>query len=286
MSEQINKIKYHPGFVGGMELLFWSYQNELDFEPEYNLSKEPLRVDLLVLKKVKNIEINFDIARVFRNYNVIEYKSPDDELSVDEFYKTIGYALFYKSLGKTVNERPINEMTASIFRHAYPRELFRTLQEEGAVVEKKYNGVYYITRVVNFPVQIIVTRELDKEVYAALRVLTPGADEQDVRDFIEQAQKNTDAGYRRNADAVFQVSVAANRDLYESLRKEPEMCDALRELMKDELLAERTNAAISAAIEAYRDMGLRDREITAKIMARYHLSEKQAEEYVLAPQMA
>ena len=279
--EQVQKIKYHPGFVGGMELLFWSYHNELDFEVEYNLSKEPLRVDLMILKKTKNIDIEFEIGRIFRNYNVIEYKSPDDELSVDEFYKTIAYALLYKSFGRTVDERPISEITASIFRHAYPRELFRKLKESGAVIKKEFNGVYYIDKVLNFPVQVVVTRELDPEVYAALRVLTPRADEQDIRDFIKQAQKNTDAGYRQNADAVLQVSIAANKELYENLRKEPGMCDALRELMKDELQAER----ISATIEVYRDMGASEMDIISKIMNRYALTQKQAEEYVLAPQM-
>ena len=39
----------------------------------------------------------------------------------------------------------------------------------------------------------------------------------------------------QNIDAVLQVSVAANRDLYEEIRKEDDMCQALRDLMSDEI---------------------------------------------------
>ncbi len=29
--------------------------------------------------------------RIFRTYNIIEYKSPDDYLSINDFYKVYGY---------------------------------------------------------------------------------------------------------------------------------------------------------------------------------------------------
>lgn len=37
------------------------------------------------------------------------------------------------------------------------------------------------------------------------------------------------------ADAVLQVSVSANQELYEEIRRNSVMCEALRELMKDEI---------------------------------------------------
>ena len=39
-------------------------------------------------------------------------------------------------------------------------------------------------------------------------------------------------------DAVLQVSVSASIDLYEKIRRETTMCEALRELMKDEIQAD------------------------------------------------
>ena len=55
-------------------------------------------IDLLVIKKLQGIEIENEIGRRFRSHNVIEYKSPDDNLSIEDYLKTIGYACLYLSL--------------------------------------------------------------------------------------------------------------------------------------------------------------------------------------------
>ena len=45
----------------------------------------------------------------------------------------------------------------------------------------------------------------------------------------------TEPGDRNNIDAVLQVSVSANREIYEAIRRcDKIMCDALRELMKED----------------------------------------------------
>lgn len=69
-----------------------------------------------------------------KKYNVIEYKSPEDSMTIDDFYKTVGYACLYKGYGKTVNEIPLSELTVSLFREAYPRELFAMLMNNPASV--------------------------------------------------------------------------------------------------------------------------------------------------------
>ena len=40
---------------------------------------------------------------------------------------------------------------------------------------------------------------------------------------------------KSDADAVLQVSMSANYELYEKVRRETAMCEALRRLMKDEI---------------------------------------------------
>ena len=40
---------------------------------------------------------------------------------------------------------------------------------------------------------------------------------------------------RQNVEAVLQVSVKANDELYRKIRRNANMCDALRELMKDDI---------------------------------------------------
>ncbi len=242
-------------------------------------------MDVLVLKKERDVDIEYDIGRIFRGHNVIEYKSPDDELSIDDFAKTMSYAFLYKALGRTIDERPFDDLTATMYRHAYPRELFRRLQEHGAVIEEKYKSVYYVSGMVPFPVQIIVGRELDPEVYSMLRVLTPGAREEDIRNFAKVASGREDAGYRRFADNVYQVSVSANREKYDELKKEdPEMCEALRDLFKDELAEERNKGEIKGeikgAIKAYYEVGILPSDIIIRIVSRFSLKREEAEQYV------
>ena len=233
--EKTEKIKWHPGFCGGIELELKDYRDILDFEPEHYLSKEPLRMDMLIIKKRTRKKIDNPFAEMFRKHNVIEYKSPKDSLNIDTFYKAIGYACLYKGLGETVGEISEKELTVSIFRHAYPRELFTALKNAGATVDKVHDGVYRVDGIINIPVQIVVTKELERGVHSGLKILTGNADEYEVRKFIAEARKYSTPADRNNADAVLQVSVSSNTELYEQLRKEKAMCKALNDLMKDEL---------------------------------------------------
>ena len=59
-----------------------------------------------------------------RTYNVIEYKSPEDALTIDDYYKTVGYAYLYKGYGKHVDAVPIDELTVFIFRATRPEKEF------------------------------------------------------------------------------------------------------------------------------------------------------------------
>ncbi|MCI9633705.1 hypothetical protein FMM80_27645 [Schaedlerella arabinosiphila] len=46
----------------------------------------------------------------------------------------------------------------------------------------------------------------------------------------------SEPGDRNNVDAVLQVSVSANKEIYEAIRRcDKVMCEALRELMKEDL---------------------------------------------------
>ena len=77
------------------------------------------------------------------------------------------------------------------------------------------------------------------------------ASEADVRRFVQETQGLTDADDRRNAAAVYEVSMRANSALYGRLRRDPEMCTAFRELFKDEILeAEQRDAACDLEADA------------------------------------
>jgi transcription initiation factor IIF auxiliary subunit len=93
-----------------------------------------------------------------------------------------------------------------------------------------------------FPVQIIVTSELDPKLHSSLRILTDHAEIEDVRQFLKEARTRNTPGERNNIDALLQASVAANFEVYEEIRRNSVMCEALRTLMKDEIELERQAA--------------------------------------------
>ncbi len=234
--EAVN-IQWHPGFYGAAELEFLSNKGDLEFQREFNLSKEPVRMDLLIIKKLADIQIKNELGHIFKKYNVAEFKSPDDALTIDDYYKTVGYACLYKGLGENVDQIPANELTISIFRESYPREMFEAMKNLGMEIKEQYPGIYYISgKQTLFDTQIVVTKQLDKETHRTLRVLSKNVREEDVRAFVEGAVQMSEPGDRNNVDAVLQVSVSANKEIYEAIRRcDKVMCEALRELMKDDL---------------------------------------------------
>ena len=229
-------IQWHPGFYGAAELEFISNKGDLEFQREFNLSKEPLRMDLLIIKKLSDVRLENEIGHIFKKYNVVEYKNPDDALTIDDYYKTVGYACLYKGLGETVDEIPAGELTISIFRESYPREMFQTMKNLGLEIEEHSPGIYYITgKQALFDTQIVVTRRLDKDTHRTLRVLSKNVKEEDVRAFVERMTQISEPGTKNNINAVLQVSVSANKEIYEAIRRcDKVMCDALRELMKED----------------------------------------------------
>lgn len=227
------KIQWHPAFYAATELELQANIEQLELKREYNLSKEPIRIDLLIIKE-KKIEIKNEIGHLLRKYNVIEYKSPEDNLSIDDFYKTLGYACLFKGYGKFVEEVSTDELTISIFHDSYPRKLLLTLEKEGHTIKEKYHGIYYAYGF-SFPVQIVVIKQLQREEHKSLRILSTKADKKDVEGFLRDTEVLCSPREKQNVDAVLQASARANYELYCELRREAPMYDVLKELMKDEI---------------------------------------------------
>jgi hypothetical protein len=80
-------IQWHPGFVAAMNLELADNRELFIFEKEYNLNTKPLEIDLLIIKKEEFVSVSNEIGRIFRKYNIFEYKSPKDHLDIDVFLK-------------------------------------------------------------------------------------------------------------------------------------------------------------------------------------------------------
>jgi len=118
-------IPWHTAFFEAIQMELDEYSQDLQFISEYPLNTEPLRIDVVIIKKSRDIVIEKNIASIFRKENIIEYKSPDDYVSVDDFYKVYGYACLYSALNKV----DIKDLTLTFVESHYPRELLKHLQE-------------------------------------------------------------------------------------------------------------------------------------------------------------
>jgi hypothetical protein len=119
-AQQKHGITWHTAFYDAIRLEFLPYKDVLDFKQEFQLTTEPLRIDVLVVKKKAGVVIDKNIASIFKGYNIIEYKSPSDYFSVDDFQKVYAYALLYSSLEKV----PLGDISLSIVENHKPQALF------------------------------------------------------------------------------------------------------------------------------------------------------------------
>jgi hypothetical protein len=173
---------WHVPFYEAFQLELEEYQDILDFKSEYQLSAEPLRIDVVIIKKLKDAIITDPIATIFRGHNVIEYKGPGDYVSVADFYKVYAYAGLYASFDKV----PLTDLSISLAGHRYPRQLLAHLKTvRNYTVAEKTPGIYHVTGDI-FPIQIIDTRKLSNADHLLLRNLGAKLSGSEVLDLYEK----------------------------------------------------------------------------------------------------
>jgi hypothetical protein len=190
----------------------------------------------LIIKKKRNIITKNSIGRLFRKYNLIEFKSPSDSLNYDTYVKTVGYACLYKASEKNVGEINMDDITLTFVRSAYPRKLMKQLAKDGFTVSNPYDGIYYIEREGCIPAQVVLAGKVGDKENVWLRSLSDKVGEDTAREMVSATQELENKGDKDNAEAVMQVSVKANVGIYDRIKEEKDMaCEALRELFKPEL---------------------------------------------------
>ena len=180
-NEDINK-QFHPAFCDAMTQIFERDTVKYIYEREYNLNSMPNRIDFLVIRLDEDESVNENslicdddkkrsvngIAKICRRYNIFEYKSPGQQLSVDEYYVAMSYAYLYA--GKT-KHATMEDITVSFVREGKPHKLISYFKKNGYQVTGYENGIYHIIKSGHVDMQIIVTRELDDK-YIWLKVLS------------------------------------------------------------------------------------------------------------------
>lgn len=250
--EKQKKLQWHPAFCSALRLELLEDSENLEFTDEFQLTEKPLQIDCTVVKVKKNCRIKNEIGKIFRTHNIFEYKSPKDELNIDTFYKAVAYACLYKVLPKHVNEIPADELTVTLLRDRKPVKLLHELEQTGYGCQTEASGIYYVSGVM-FPMQIIVSSELDTNLHVQLKALTDQLDKPLIRRYLEEASVFTERE-KSLADVVLQVIVGSNMEKFQEWKgSEQTMCEALRVLMKEELKAERAEGQLCAYASLVQD---------------------------------
>jgi hypothetical protein len=217
-------IPWHPAFVQALQLELEPYLHSLQFLTEVQLTSEPLRIDVVIIKKPASIPIGKNIARLLRGVNIFEYKSPGDRISIHGFHKTLGYAFLYASLHRV----DITDMTVSVAGSRHPRELFRELGERGYGVEEKEPGIYEVEGY-PLPVQIIESGRLDAGENLWLRGLKPGLNAEILSAILDESDKRKGASRGAYLYAVLETNIRVMKEVVEMRKKGQTLEDVLEE---------------------------------------------------------
>ncbi|MBQ8804039.1 MAG: hypothetical protein IJZ53_10415 [Tyzzerella sp.] len=237
MTEEL-KTQWHPAFCSAMKLELIEDGEYLDYQSEYNLNTKPLQIDLLVVKKIKEIVIKNEIGRLFKKHNIIEYKSPKDSMNVNTFLQVIAYACLYKMYEEHVDDIRLDDITITLVREVKPVKLFRWFRENGYQVDKKYEGIFYVIKEGCFPTQIIVSKLLSKENQKWLTLLSSSLSQEDAERTVTQLNHLAHEVKELYGDSILQVALKENEEIFDKLKGDKDMCEALRKLMEPEIKEE------------------------------------------------
>lgn len=265
-------LQWHPAFFAGIQIEFAKEADMLLFESEHTLGTKPKQIDVLIIKKFKNTPIQKNIGRIFRKYNIIEYKSPTDYLSIDDFYLVYAYACLYKSDTNHTDEIHIEDITITFVCSHYPRELVRHLKSiRNYHIDLVEDGIYYV-RGDFFPIQILWTKALTDETNLWLHNLQNDIKETEVIEKLLIAYQNHNQ--EKLYSSVMNIITNANMEKFKEVTG---MCEALERIYLEvngerlererqeyiekavaEKVAERLAEAVAKAVD----------EVTAQITAQ------------------
>ncbi|MCI9441749.1 MAG: hypothetical protein HFH15_11060 [Ruminococcus sp.] len=275
--KEAETIYWHPAFFADIQIELKDDADNLIFENEHQLGKKPMEIDVLIIKKEKDRPVKKNIGRIFKKYNIVEYKGPGDFLSIDDFYKVYGYACFYKADVPYSNSVSVTELTITFVSDKYPRELIRHLETvRNYRVAQTESGIYSVKGDI-LPIQIIVTKNLSETENLWLKSLTNnliGTEKAQklIEDYLEHTENNL---YRLVLDTIMR----ANQKTFEEVNV---MTDIFMEIVQekfDRKLKEETEKAVNAIVneavnEAVDKMIKEEREEAKKKVEEARLTDR------------
>lgn len=222
-------LQWHPAFFAEIQIELKEDSKNLYFENEHQLGTKPKEIDILIIKKNSAIPIRKNIGRIFRKYNIIEYKGPDDSLTINDFYKVLGYTYFYKADTQIDDEIKLEELTITFVSRHFPQNLFQHLKDTGKELLNIENGIWY-TEHATIPIQFIITSQLSEKENFWLKHLTNDLQDKNIVNELLEHYKghNHDIYY----NSVMDIIMRANKKIFQ---EDEHMCDAMMEILQDRI---------------------------------------------------
>ena len=158
----------------------------------------------------------------------------------------VGYAGFFINRDRV---EP-NEITLTLVRGAKPVGLFKELTKQGAKVidgsvDGPAKGIYTIENwKVDFPIQIIVSTELEGDEYAFFRTISKNPSVEDIKFIVDNAEKETDPAIREFLRNYLDKLSDLNKEIVEKAKgRDPKMAKAWMDIFEPEI-DERVNTAV------------------------------------------
>ena len=203
-----NKIHWHPAFFKAIQLELFDYLDILDFKYEHQITTEPLRMDLLIIKKRKECSIDKNIARIFKSDNIFEYKSPEDSLSDKDFLKVSAYGNLHPLVNPDVKA---SDISLTFIANKQPREFLKYLtKEQHFKAEKFAPGIHHVYGYY-LPIQVIEQKKLSETENLWLKSLRSGLELKTFDTIIEKSIKRAKI---LSLDAYLDVLFRANSKFF------------------------------------------------------------------------
>ncbi len=232
-SEELSN-QYHPAFCNAMMQIFENDGNHYEYQEEYELNTLPNRIDFLVIKVVddeigiKKTALHNGIGKICRKYNIFEYKSPGQQLSVDEFYKTMGYSYFFAYNNKDCS---MDDITITFVREGKPKKLLSFFKGKGYNIIEYEKGIYHVLKKDHVDMQVVVTSELGSD-YLWLKALSDKLTFEDALRLVQAAKDEKDEEGKKRISSILDLTSRLNAD--KAWMKEDKNMQAFWHLFEDE----------------------------------------------------
>jgi hypothetical protein len=229
----MSRTSWHPAFFGAIQLELDEYRDVLEFESEHQLTSEPLKLDVVIIKKRRNIVIQKNIARIFRKYNLIEYKSPSVSATIDDYAKMQGCGWLLSAFEHVDTKN----MSITMVITKRPQKLLTHLKCRFGLTSTQ-QGIYTIENY-HIPTQIIISNELSEDENLCLTSLNRNITANRLNNAATKA-----LSHKNNAavTAFLDVVIGANFETYKKLMETKDMKTLTQHLKEmglvDKLIAE------------------------------------------------